>query len=60
MLMSFLVPAIRPAAKRMESPGKKNAINMPVSIKTMAPKAAYIKKGVEAPSDCSTQSAIDN
>jgi hypothetical protein len=37
--MSFRVPAIRPAAKSIESPGKKNAIKIPVSIKMMAPKA---------------------
>ena len=39
MLMSSLVAAINPAAKRMESPGRKKAIKIPVSIKMIAPKA---------------------
>ncbi len=60
MLMSSLVAAIKPAAKSMESPGRKKAIKIPVSIKIIAPKARYMRNGVDAPSDCSSQSAIDN
>ena len=39
IFMSSRLPAINPAAKRMESPGKKNAIRIPVSIKIIKPKA---------------------